>query len=237
MIFMNVTIIYATTRKINAYNSVQLLLNSFKLNVNINVTEFLLPEDLPSFKRECFSCLINGKERLTSFNYVDSIIKSLDDADLIILASPAFICDISTEMESFLEHISYRYMQKKTNYSTNNKIGLVMSTVTCAGLFHTTRALKRNLNLWGINNTFKFSEVLYEINWEDVTLKSKLQINKKVFKLSNKILELYSNSRPIKLPILNNVTLSQKSTLFKEYHCNIIDFNYRKNQSCVHMKS
>ena len=234
---MNVTIIYGTTKKTSTYNSVQLLLNSLKLNINIKVTEFLLPKDLPSFNRECFSCIINGEEKRTRFNYVDSIVKSLDDADLIILASPAFICDISTDMESFLEHISYRYMQKKTNYSTNNKIGLVMSTVTGAGLFHTTRTLKRNLNLWGINNTFKFSEVLYEIDWEDVTLKSKLQINKKVFKLSNKILDLYSTSHPIKLPILNKVTSSQKSTIFKEYHCNIIDFNYRKNQSCVHIKS
>ena len=176
--------------------------------MNIKVTEFFLPKDLPSFNRGCFSCLINGEERRPHFNYVDSIVKSLDDSDLIILACPVFTCDITTEMKSFLDHLSYQYMQKKTNYSMNNKIGLVMSTAAGAGLFHTTRTLKRNLNFWGINKIFKFSETLYEMNLEDVTLKTKIQINKKIFKLSNNILNLYSNSHPIKATILSKITSS-----------------------------
>ena len=87
---MNVTIIYGTTKKASTYNCVQLLLNNLRLNMNIKVTEFFLPKDLPSFNRRCFSCLINGEERPHHFNYVDSIVKSLDDSDLIILASPVF---------------------------------------------------------------------------------------------------------------------------------------------------
>ena len=70
-------------------------------------------------------------------------------------------------------------MKNKTNSFMNNKIGLVMSTASGAGLFYTTKSLKRNLNFWGINNTFKFSKTLYEMDWEDVTLKTKIQIDRK----------------------------------------------------------
>ena len=236
MIFMNVTIIYGTTRKSSIYNSVQLLLNSLKLNINIKVTEFLLPKDLPSFNRECFSPLINVEDRHPHFNCVNSIAISLDECDLIILASPVFTCDISNEMQSFLEHISYYYIRNKTNHSMNNKIGLVMSTTTGAGLFHTTRTLKRNLKFLGINNIFKFSEILYEINLKNLTLKRKLHLNKKIFKLSYKILNLYINSYPIKDIHLSKMTTLRKTTLLKEHHCNVVDFTYRKNHT-VHSKN
>lgn len=237
MTFMNVTIIYGTTSKVNTYNSVQLLLNNLSLSMNIKVAEFFLPKDLPSFNRGCFSCLINGAEGHFHVNYVDTIVKSLDDSDLIILASPVFICDISADMKSFLEHLSYKYMQKKTSSSLNNKIGLVMSTATGAGLSNTTKTLKKHLTFLGINNIFTFSETVYEMNLKDVKLKTKIHINKKISKLSNNILDLYIKSYSIKASILSKIIFSPKRTLLKEYDCNIIDLNHWKKQACFHSKN
>lgn len=234
---MNVTIIYGTTKKANTYNCVQLLLNSLRLNTNIKITEFFLPKNLPSFNRKCFSSFLNGEDRRYKFNYVDSIVKSLDNSDLIILASPVFTCDITIEMKSFLEYLSYQYMQKKINYSMNNKIGLVMCTATGAGLFHTTRTLKRNLNFWGINKIFKFSETLYEMNLKDVSLKTKKRIDGKILKLSNNILELYSNSYAAKTPIFSKITSPKMEPTFKNNHCNVIDFGYWKEHSCFHARN
>ena len=178
---MNVTIIYGTTRKASTYNCVQLLLNNLRLTMTINVIEFFLPKDLPYFCRGCFSCPINGEDTCPHFNDIDYITNSLDESDLIILACPVFTCDISTDMKSLLDHLFYKYIQNKTSSFMSNKIGLVMSTTAGAGLFHTTNTLKRNLIFWGINNVFRFSKTLYEINWEDVTLKTKIQINKRIF--------------------------------------------------------
>lgn len=234
---MNVTIIYGTASKAYTYNSVQLLLNNLKLNMNIKVTEFFSPKDLPSFKRDCFLCLVNGEDIHTHHNHVDTIVKSLHDSDLIILASPVFTCDISTEMKSFLEHISCQYMQNNSTSSLNNKIGLVMSSATGAGLFYTTRTLKRNLNFFGVNNIFTFSETIYETNPKYVTLKSKIQMNKKIFKLCNNIINLYIKSQSIKFSILNKIIFSQKTTLSKKYDSNIIHFNNWKNQVCFHNKN
>ena len=134
---------------------------------------------------------INSENTLLHLNYTDYITNSLDKSDLIILACPVLNCDITAEMKLLLNDLYYKSIENNTSSFMNNKIGLVMSTAAGAGLFHTTKILKRNLNFLGINNIFKFSKTFYEINWEYVTLKTKLKINKKIFKLSNKILDLY----------------------------------------------
>jgi len=112
-----------------------------------------------------------------------------------------------------------------------------MSTTAGAGLFNATRTLKRNLHLWGINNILKFSETLYEMNWKEVSLKTKKQINKKFFKLSNKIFDLYTKSHSTKEPISNEIPTSQNETLLKENHCTVTDFNYLKKRSYLHARN
>ena len=233
---MNVTVIYGITRKEITYSCVQLLLNNLKDNININITEYFLPKDLLSFNPKGFSNFIYSKKMhsYTNTDYFDSIIKSLDGSDLIILASSVFTCDISTEMKSFLDYISHHYSQKITNYSMNDKIGLAMCTAAGAGLFHATRNLKKTLNSWGINNTFKFYESFYEMSIEYLTSKTRRQIDKKILKLSSKVLNLYSNLHPIEPPTLSKITCSKQNVLFKKYKDNIIDFNSIKNQAYIH---
>lgn len=226
---MNVTIIYGTMIKANTYSCVQLLLNNLKLNINIEVTEFFLLKDLPYVYHEGFSNLTNNKYRSPPFNYNDFIAKSLYKTDLIILACPVSTCDITPEMKLFLNDLSC-YMKNKQSSIMCNKIGLVMSTAAGAGLFHVIRILKKNLNFLGLNNIFSFSEVLYEMNFEDVNLRTRKKINVKIYKLSNKILSLYDKSQSIKSPLIHKSTFPEKKTLTKEYDCNVIDIKYCQSQ-------
>lgn len=226
MMSVNVTIIYGTMSKANTYTCVQLLLKSLKLNMDINVTEFFLFKNLSYSCDECSSTLINAEEIASHINYADSIINSLDKADLIILACPVFNCDISSEMKSFLKHVSYHYIYNKTNSLMHNKIGLVMSTTAGAGLFHATNLLKKFLSSLGIQDILKFSETLYEVNWKYLNSKAKKQINKKILKLSNNVLEFYNSLHPAKVSNLcemhcpqnnyniTNLTDTQKQSTF-----------------------
>jgi len=228
---VNVTIIYGTMRKASTYNCVQLLLNDLRLNVNINVTEFFLQKNSSYSCHKYFSCLRTNSNSCNNFNPIYSILTSLYDSDLIILACPVLSCDISAEMTSFLDYLSYYSIQNKAISSMHNKIGLVISTTTGAGLFHTIRTLKRNLKLCGVDNTFKFAKTLYEINWEDVSIKTKEQIHKKIFKLSNKILDFYSNSHNLEAPSFQKMTSLKIDPIFKSN--NVTDFNTEKNKHAL----
>lgn len=235
MIFVNVSIIYGTVSKTSTYNCVQLLLGELRLNIDIKVTEFFLQKNSPYFSTGYFSCIENNAQACPHLNDFNYIANSLYKSDLIILACPVSECDINPEMKAVLDDLSYCYTQNKVHSLMHNKIGLVMSTTAGAGLFNTIRTLKRNLNFWGVNNTFKFSRTLYEMNWEDIDLKTRMKITKQIFKLSYKILSLYSNSHSTERPIFNApVPLEIKPKIKNNNHNNIIDLNNWKMKACLH---
>ncbi|WP_158078757.1 NAD(P)H-dependent oxidoreductase [Clostridium puniceum] len=225
---MNIAIIYGTTRKACTYNCVQMLLNSLRLTIRINVKEFFLEKDFPNYSDKFFSCFINNEVTYPNSNSIEYLTKSLNNSDLIILACPVIQCNMTTELKSLLEHLFYKSIEYNTKSIMNNKIGLVISTTSGAGLSYITNNLKKNLIFWGIHNVFRFSKTLYEMNWEDVDLKTKFKINKKIFKLSNKILNIYLNSS-------YNKTISYKyQSIFKNKYNNIIDVNFHKKRTYTH---
>jgi multimeric flavodoxin WrbA len=231
MILVNVIVIYGSSNETSTYNCVQLLLNNLRLNVNIKVTEFFLLENdfyngYPSYSN------ISSK----TCDDIRYITDSLDNADLFVLASSVFKCDISIEMKMLLDKLSYRYMSDSTRSLMNNKIGLSISTAAGAGLSHTTKILKRNFNSFGIKNTLKFSKTLYEMNWEYVSLKTKMKINREIFKLSYKILDLYNHTYNIKPSAFRKISLSKKKDVLINDNSNVIELNSWKYQPHLHSR-
>jgi multimeric flavodoxin WrbA len=235
MIFVNISVIYGTTKKGCTYNCVQLLLNSIKLTTPTTVKEFFLEKEISNQSDSFFSCFINGDFIYLNSNPLDYITNSLDNSDLIILASPVIQCDITRELTSLLNHLFYKSIECNTKSFMNNKIGLVMSTAAGGGLPHTIHNLKKNLFFWGIRNIFRFSRTIYEMNWEDIDLKTKIKINQKIFMLSNKILNKYTKSRS------KNMTVSVKiiPPIFEEnlidQHTNVIPINLKRNGTYTHV--
>lgn len=232
---MNISVIYGATRRSCTYNCVQMLLNSLKLNIAITVKEFFLEREIPNYSDDFFSCYLNGEIIYQNSPPIDYLMNSLDSSDLIILASPVIQCNATSELNSLLNHMFYKSIEYNTRSFMNTKIGLVISTTSGAGLFHTTNNLKKNLIFWGMHNVFRFGRTLYEMNWEDVNLKTKIKITKKIFKLSNKILSIYINSSSMKDDISNKMIPAYKiEPIFKNQYNNIININFRKKHTYVH---
>lgn len=229
---MNVTIIYGSMDKTKTYNCVQLLLSQLRLNINISVKEFYLPHS--SFYHGYFSYYKNSvKIYHTNINSVE---KSILTSDLIIFASPVFTCDISSEMKTFLNKLSICITNNVFDpMLMRNKIGIAISITAGAGPFSVTKTLKRNLNFLGINHIFKFSKSLYETNWGDMNLKTKEQIDKKILKLSHKIVNLHNNLHTIDSPVLNEVTSQKINSTFNDNY-NIINLNSWKKEGYYHSR-
>jgi multimeric flavodoxin WrbA len=170
------------------------------------------------------------------YDNIKCITDSLDNANLFILAYQVHGCDISTEMKMLLDKLSYRYMSDSTKPIMHNKIGLSISTAAGAGLSHTTKILKRNFNSFGIKNTLKFSKTLYEMNWEYVSLKTKMKINREIFRLSYKILDLYNHTYNIKPSALRKISLLKKKDMLINNNSNVIDLNSWKYQTNLHSR-
>ncbi|MDR3595434.1 MAG: NAD(P)H-dependent oxidoreductase [Clostridium sp.] len=197
---MNVTIIYGSMNKANAYyNCIQLLLDNLKSNINLNITEVFSSNNVSySYNRRCSSINTRISNNLYDESNIKFIAKSLYKADLIIIACTTFTCDLSSEMKNLLDNLSCYYMKNKEHNLGNNKIGLIISTASGAGLFHVNRIIKKNLNFWGIHNIFHFSQNIYEGDWEYINLRTKRQIAQKILNLSYKILSLHNKTQLIK---------------------------------------
>lgn len=226
---MNVIVIYDNSSETNTYNCVQLLLNALKLNIELKVTEFFLSKDYIYNGRLSYPD-IDSK----TVNGMEYIINSLDSSDLLIIASPVSKCDISNEMKLFLHRLSCCYLLSSSRSQINDKIGLSISTTSGAGLFYTSKILKRNLNSLGIKNTLKFCRTLYEISWEDVSLKTKMRIHKDIFKLSYKILGLHNRTYNKKRLILRKVIFSKDNNALIDSSPNIIQLSSWKYQTHLH---
>ncbi len=84
---MKVTVIYGSMRKGSTYNCVRIMLEHIQDKI-IDKTEFFLPKDMSHFCKGCFSCFTNGEETCPHYKEIKPIAQSLEEADLIILASP-----------------------------------------------------------------------------------------------------------------------------------------------------
>lgn len=231
---MNISIIYGTTRKACTYNCVQMLLNNLRLTIPINVNEFFSENDFPNYSDESFSHSLNNEVIAPNSNPIDYLTNSLTNSDLIIIACPVIGCDITKELKSLLEQLFYKSIEHDTKSFMNNKIGLVISTTAGPGLFYITNKLKKNLIFWGIHNVFRFSKTLYEMNWEDVNLKTKLKINKKIFRLSNKILKIYIKSSHVKHTLSNKTPSYKDEPPLNNKHNNIINVNFHRKHTYNH---
>ena len=231
MIFVNVTVIYGTMKRANTYNCVQLLLNNLSVATSIKVREFFLPKDLPLLYGNSPSNTIISENTLLHLNSTSYITDSLDKSDLIILACPVSKCDITAHMKLLLNHLHYKSIDNNSSSFMKNKIGLVISTSAGAGLFHSTEIMKKSLNFLGITNICKFSKTFYEKNWDYVTSKTKLKINKKVFKLSNKIIALYLSTHTKSAAISNQIISSKVIPIFNTNNSNVLNLSYEGNNS------
>jgi len=226
---VNVIVIYDISNETSTYRCVQLLLNALKLNIELKITEFFLSKDYV-YNGYLFYPDIDSNIN----NSMEYIISSLDDSDLLIIASQVSKCDISNEMKLFLHRLYCSYLLRSPKSPMHSKIGLSISTTSGAGLFYTSKILKRNLNSLGIKNTLKFCRTLYDINWENVSLKTKMKINKDIFKLSYKILDLHNHTYNKKTSILRKVDLSKNSHTLIDDSSNVIQLGSWKYQSHLH---
>lgn len=234
MILVNISVVYGTTRKACTYNCVQLLLNSLRLTIPIDVKEFFLEKDFPNYSDDFFSCSEKNEFIFPNSTHIDYLTNSLHNSDLIILACPVVGCNMTKELKSLLEQLFYKSIEYHTKSYMNNKIGLAISTTPGPGLSYIINNLKKNLVFWGIYNVFSFSKTLYEINWEDVNLKTKLKITKKIFKLSNKILNVYINSSHKKHTNSNEITYYKGESFLNNKNNNIINVNFYKKHTYDH---
>lgn len=80
---MKIVVLHGQMHKGSTYNITKLFLKNLS-DKNTKITEFFMPEDTPPFCIGCFNCFMKGEERCPHSDRVQSIVKVIDESDLII---------------------------------------------------------------------------------------------------------------------------------------------------------
>ena len=228
---MKILTIIGTPHKGNTRAIVDLFLNEFNDNNN-EFDEIVLPINFDKICYGCANCILNGEDKCPHYNEINPIIKKMERADLIILATPVFVGSCSSAMKALLDHLAYMWLVHRPKTSMFNKIGLVITTAGGSGVKATTKLLKSNLFYWGVPKIYNYGVTTMKMggNYSDYNKKDiiKKQVNKK----ANIIKKSLKNKKVgFKTRLFYNIfKLSQKNGWNKT------DVDYWKNQGWLDNK-
>ena len=160
------------------------------------VTEFFLPRDFGEFCIGCTTCFMKDEKRCPHYEKLASITTAMDEADVIILASPVYVYHASGAMKTFLDHYGYRWMVHRPEPRMFQKQGVCISTAAGAGMKSTNRDMADSLFFWGVARIYRYGVAVAATDWERISKKKKRAINRKTTKIAEKIKECHSNLKP-----------------------------------------
>ena len=182
---MYITVINGTEKHGVTYHLKEMFLLEFKDKASI--TEYYLPKDCPNFCNGCMSCTIKGENTCKDAEYIGKIDKSLLEADLIVMTSPAYVFHTTGAMKAFLDHFAYRWMPHRPAPEMFGKRAVIITQCLGAGAKPAAKDIRHSLSWWGISKIGIFTGALMrDIVWDRLTEKKQVKLTGKIKMLSQK---------------------------------------------------
>src|SRR5574344_2631775 len=97
---MTITIIHGQSHKGSTYHVARMLADK----VGGEVNEIFLPRDFNSDCAGCTLCFARSEKLCPHRTALEPVTKAIDEADLIILASPVYVFHVTGSIKSFVDH-------------------------------------------------------------------------------------------------------------------------------------
>lgn len=180
---MNITVINGTEKRGVTYRLKEMFLAEFTDKANI--VEYYLPKDCPNFCKGCINCILKGENTCKDAACIEKIEKSLLEADLIVMTSPAYVYHVTGAMKAFLDHFAYRWIPHRPAPEMFGKRAVIITQCLGAGAKSAAKDMKHSLSWWGISKIGIFTDALMgDIVWERLSEKKRAELTSKIQKLS-----------------------------------------------------
>ena len=189
---MKTVIIHGQSHKGSTYH----IAHELAEKIGGELTEFFLPKDFGDMCCGCTECFMESEEKCPHYKKLVPITKALDEADVIILASPVYVYHATGAMKSFLDHYGYRWMVHRPEQSMFGKQGVCISTAAGAGMKSTNKDMADSLFFWGVAKIYRYGIPAAAVNWEGVSEKKKKKIDKATSSIASKIIRRKGKVKP-----------------------------------------
>ena len=122
---------------------------------------------------------------------INTIEKSLLEADLIVMTSPAYVMHTTGAMKALLDHFGYRWMPHRPVPEMFGKRAVIITQCLGAGAKSTAKDIKNSLSWWGISKIGVFSGALMgNIIWDKLSEKKRKSLTNNINKLARKFAKI-----------------------------------------------
>lgn len=180
---MKITLIHGQSHKGSTYH----LAHSLAEKIGGGITEIFLPRDFNEFCVGCTSCFTDSETKCPHYEKLSSVTRAIDEADVIILASPVYVYHASGAMKVLLDHYGWRWMVHRPEEKMFSKQAVCISTAAGAGMKSTNKDMTDSVFWWGVGKIYKYGVAVNETSWERVKDKKKKAVDKRLSALAEKI--------------------------------------------------
>lgn len=219
---MKVVIIHGQSHKGSTYHIAQMLAEK----IGGDTSEFFLPRDFSDYCMGCTQCFMKSETLCPHYEKLNVITRAIDEADVIILASPVYVYHATGAMKSFLDHYGYRWMVHRPLEAMFKKQGVCISTAAGAGMKSTNKDMADSLFFWGVAKRYSYGVAIAAVNWNGISEKKRKAIDKATSNLAKKI---KNNSGKVK-PGLRTKGFFAISRMLQKQGFNQSDVDYWKEK-------
>lgn len=183
---MKLTVIYGQSHRGVTYTMTRAVLDKLMAEGD-ELTEFFLPKDGPDFCVGCNSCFLRGEAHCPEAERVQPIMRAVEDADILMLASPNYCMEMSGAMKNLLDHFAYRWVTHRPHPSMFGKVGLVLSSSAGVPPLGTVKSLARQLRWLCVPTVYRFPFVSSAMTVADLSEKKRRELDRKAETLARKL--------------------------------------------------
>ena len=183
---MKITVINGTEKHGVTYKLKEIFLD--ELRSQAEITEFYLPKEGPGFCTGCTTCFMDDERKCKDAAAVQKIEKALSEADLIVLASPAYVFHATGAMKTMLDHFGYRWMPHRPAKEMFGKRAVIITQCLGAGGKSAAKDMKDSLSWWGVSSIRVCSfRLMSDIHWDKIPEKKRRRLTAKLVHIAGKI--------------------------------------------------
>lgn len=160
------------------------------------VKEFFLPKDFGEFCIGCTRCFMESEKLCPHYESLRPIIEAMDEADVIILASPVYVFHATGSMKAFLDHLAYRWMVHRPEEGMFSKQAVCISTAAGGGMKSANKDMAHSFFFWGVGKIYKYGKAVQATGWKQVSPKKKQKIDQDLTSMAARIKKRHGKVRP-----------------------------------------
>lgn len=188
---MKIIMIYGQIHKGISYTIAHSVLKHLRINEledsQVEIKEFFLPKDGPDFCVGCNQCFLKGEEHCPEAKKVQPIMRAIEWADIIIIASPNYVMEMSGSLKNLFDHLAYRWVTHRPHPTMFSKVGVVISSSAGAPPNGTVKSMAKQLKWMCVPKVYKFPFISNAMGVADLAIDKRNQIEKKAAKIAKQI--------------------------------------------------